>query len=145
MKTTGTKPDGIEVGNAWKCREPGSQTNWIIGTGATIPRTSLRFMEQKDKKKDRKGRKAKNVCVKWFVHRTSQPVKWGRKKPTSKGRTISLLAGDGEFELVFWQGDQEYKVILNRPGDFAIWGPGLEHSWKPIQTSTIVTIRWVPL
>ena len=85
-----------------------------------------------------------DIAVKWFVHQPGDPSAWGENKPTSTGRTISILAGDGEFELAFTESDEQYTVTLDLPGDFAIWGPGLGHSWTPNKTSTILTIRWIP-
>jgi hypothetical protein len=143
VKLEGIKPDGLEVGNAWDLHDKGDTTNWIVGVGKGIPTDSLRFMQREEKAID--GTRAKNIAVKWFVHSPSDSPDWGVKKPTSEGRTISLLAGDGEFEILFSKGNGQYKLTLDQPGNFAIWGPGLEHSWKPLKISTIVTIRWEPL
>jgi hypothetical protein len=108
MKLEGKKFDELEVGNAWDdLYQAGSQTNWLIGATKSIPSDSLRFMQQDDPEKEIEGTIAKNVAVKWFVHKTTDPAEWGVKKPTSKGRTVSLLAGEGKFELVFSKGSIE--------------------------------------
>lgn len=144
MKEKGKKPKGLERGNAWDLHEKGASSNWIVGETPLIPLDSLRFMEQ-DNSEGTGGRKAKNIAVKWFVHKPTDKLKWGIKKPTSKGRSMSLLASKGRFELVFWKGSAKYTLTLDKPGDFAVWGPGLEHSWRPVKKSTIITFRWVPL
>jgi hypothetical protein len=147
MREQGNKPDNVEVGNAWHDlykpeNDEQRKTNWIIGDRA--PETSLRFIRQD--KPGAEAQNAKNISLKYFIHKPNDPPGWGERKPTSKGRTISILAGSGVFELTFKnEGAEEYKVLLDQPGDFVIWGDGVEHSWKPISTSTIITMRWVPL
>jgi quercetin dioxygenase-like cupin family protein len=32
--------------------------------------------------------------------------------------------------------------ILDRPGDYIVWGPGIEHTWEAEEDSTMLTIRW---
>lgn len=148
MKELGSKPEGLETGNAWddlyQEDEENARTNWIVGESPTTPADSLRFMRQGNKENNTVGAKATDIAVKWFVHKPTDPPEWGKRKATSEGRSMSLLAGEGKFKLRFSKGDQECTLILDKPGDFAIWGPGLEHSWEPIQISTILTIRWKP-
>ncbi|MEM9907516.1 MAG: hypothetical protein AAF921_21100 [Cyanobacteria bacterium P01_D01_bin.44] len=143
MKVIGSKPSGLEIGNAWALRSPDlPHTNWIVGNFPTIPADSLRFMQQTNAAKGIAGDTAKDLAIKWFLHTPDDPREWGLNKPTSQGRTMSLLAGEGEFELTFTQGNQQYILTLETPGDFAIWGPGLEHTWRPLKPSPILTVRW---
>ncbi len=145
MKIAGDKPDQLEWGNAWDdLYQGGAATNWIVGATGLIPVDSLRFMQQENAERGIAADRAKNVAVKWFIHQPTDPAEWGANKPTSVGRTLSLLTNDGEFELFFSDGHARIKVTLDRPGDFAIWGAGLEHSWTVLKTSAIVTIRWQP-
>ncbi|MEM9162038.1 MAG: hypothetical protein AAGC54_03080 [Cyanobacteria bacterium P01_F01_bin.4] len=145
MKATGNKPSSLEVGHAWELRSPEIlHTNWIVGDFPTIPMGSLRFMQQTNLAKDIVGDTAKDIAIKWFLHTPDDPAAWGVNKPTSQGRTISILAGEGEFELTFTQADQPYILTLDTPGDFAIWGPGLKHAWRPLKPSPILTVRWTP-
>lgn len=143
MKEAGTKPVGLEIGNAWDLRSADNpKTNWIVGSFPTIPVDSLRFMRQTNESEGIVGDTATDVAMKWFVHSPDDDQSWGENKPTSAGRTMSILAGDGELELVFTRDGNTYTLTLDEPGDFAIWGPGLEHSWKPIKLSTVLTLRW---
>jgi hypothetical protein len=145
MKTIGTQPDEIEIGNAWESRSPNiPQTNWIVGTFPTIPDTSLRYMRQSNDAQKIAGQTAKDVSMKWFAHSTKDPLEWGNSKPSSKGRTMSILVDSGEMKLSFIKEGQEFSVTLDTPGDFAVWGPGLDHSWEPIRNSTVLTLRWIP-
>jgi quercetin dioxygenase-like cupin family protein len=31
---------------------------------------------------------------------------------------------------------------LENPGDYIVWGPGIEHTWQAEEDSTMLTIRW---
>ncbi len=145
MHDVGHKPDEVEVGNLWemRCREIPA-TNWVVGTFPSIPEMSLRFMRQTNTEHGVDGATAKDICLKWFVHSPDDPEEWGQNKKTSDGRTMSILVDSGEFKMVFIKNGEYYTATLDTPGDFAIWGPGLDHSWKPMRRSTIITLRWIP-
>ena len=96
MKESGTKPDGVEIGNAWEMRSPDHPaTNWIVGNFPKIPAHSLRFMQQTNSNGDVAGDTATDIAMKWFVHNPSDDPALGENKPTSGGRTMSILAGEG--------------------------------------------------
>lgn len=144
MKENGTRLDGIEVGNAWEIRSTEHpQTNWLVGN-FPMSRGSLRFMQQTNAQERVAGDMASDIAVKWFQHDADEPELWGINKPISVGRTLSILVGDGKFELLFTKDDYRYVLTLDRPGDFVIWGPGLGHSWRTIENCTILTVRWRP-
>jgi hypothetical protein len=142
MRLDGEPLVGLEYGNAWDLRDPDQfHTNWIIGCSASIPLNSLRYMSQTCS--DPHG-SAEQVCVKWFQHHPNDPSDWGKNKPISTGRTLSLLVSTGRFRYCFRSGSCNVAVELDRPGDFVIWGEGLEHQWCALDPVTIVTVRWVP-
>jgi hypothetical protein len=114
MKIEGKMPAGLEVGNAWDLHAADSPTNWIVGETAHIPSDSLRFMQRDNAQSGKVATKAKHLGVKWFMHKPDDPPAWGQKKQTSEGRTMSLLAGEGEFELVFACEGDKVKVTLPR-------------------------------
>lgn len=147
MRQRGNRPEGLEIGNAWDGRSPQRPgTNWIVGQGAAIPPGSLRRLRHSTGQPGSWGDLFTDLAVKWFVHSPEDDPAWGRHKPTSEGLTLSILADAGGFEYTFSAGDAApFSLILDRPGDFALWGPGLEHSWKPLRRSTILTVRWRPL
>ncbi len=33
-------------------------------------------------------------------------------------------------------------VTLARQGDYAVWGPGIDHSWEALADSVVITVRW---
>ena len=80
-------------------------------------------------------RSTKDVEVKWGVH----PA--GDKRPqwtADDQRTTLLLLVQGHFRLELTEGS----VVLNRQGDYAVWGPGIDHFWEAISDSVVITVRW---
>ena len=141
MRLGGAQLDGLEIGNAWALRSPEApHTNWVVGDHPAIPIASLRFLRHGGHPDGPQG--VEDLALKWFAHSPADPPEWGQGKPISTGRTLSLLAGKGAFALWFRRGDQEARVVLEEPGDFALWGPGLQHSWHVLQPSLVVTLRW---
>jgi len=142
MQSEGEEIEGLEVGNAWALRpldQPSS--NWLVGDHPAIPPSSLRFLRQGGLASER-GEAVENLCIKWFQHDPADDPAWGTAKPISQGRTLSLLAGPGAFELCFQCGPRRRRLVLDQPGDFALWGEGLEHRWRALEPSTVLTVRW---
>jgi hypothetical protein len=143
MKVVGDQLVGLEFGNAWQLRsQDRPETNWIVGSFPTIAPESLRFMQQSNVTNGVVGDSATDIAIKWFLHTPQDDPAWGINKPISSGRTLSLLAGAGEFELTFTLADQCLTLVLDQPGDFAIWGSGLFHAWRSLKVSPILTVRW---
>lgn len=88
------------------------------------------------------------LCVKWYDHPSGDDS--GNSKPVSEGRTISLLVSEGSaFRIEFspspdFSPEEVQTVLLERHGDFAIWGEGLYHRWHCLSRATVLTIRWNP-
>jgi quercetin dioxygenase-like cupin family protein len=84
--------------------------------------------------RDRNGR-VTMIEVKWGVH----PA--GDKRSdwtTDDRRTTLVLLVQGHFRVDLTEGS----VTLARQGDYAVWGPGIDHSWEVISDSVVLTIRW---
>jgi len=146
MRRNGMDLEGLEYGNAWQLR-PSDQphSNWIIGDHPAIPTDSLRFVRHRTEAPGLETPDLmQNLSLKWFEHQLDDCPAWGQNKPPSQGRTLSLLAGEGEFELRFRRGSGELVLVLDVPGDYALWGEGLEHSWRPLRPSSLLTLRWLP-
>jgi quercetin dioxygenase-like cupin family protein len=78
------------------------------------------------------------VELKWFVHAEGeQRPEWS---PPSPVRTLNVLIR-GRFVLHF--PDQE--VALEREGDFVLFGPGVAHSYRSLEDSLVLTVRWPSL
>jgi hypothetical protein len=85
------------------------------------------------------------LCCKWFDHPDGHD---SGPKPISEGRTLSLLvSADSAFRLDFcrsagFDDGAVRTVVLQRHGDFAIWGAGLYHRWRCERRATILSLRW---
>ncbi|MFM9104421.1 MAG: hypothetical protein ACKOPS_25160, partial [Cyanobium sp.] len=133
---------GLETGNAWALRDPlQPAANWLVGDHPAIPADSLRFVGQPGAGSPESER-LEHLALKWFEHQPGDDPAWGEHKPISSGRTLSLLAGGGVFELQFRRGGQACTVLLEQAGDFALWGEGLEHRWRALAPSTVISLRW---
>ncbi|GAC1322667.1 MAG: hypothetical protein NVSMB13_01450 [Mycobacteriales bacterium] len=105
-------------GNA--AQETGAYGGWLLGH-LVGPPDGVRATE--------------DVEVRWGVNKA------GEKRPgwsTGEQRTTLVLLVSGRFRLELTVGT----VTLEKPGDYAVWGPGIEHYWEAEQDSVIVGIRW---
>jgi len=129
----------VEFGNAGDT--PTNGTGWFVGWSdwAHAP-FDLRWQ--------RADTASSGLCIKWYRHADGHPH--GEVKPLSTGRTISILVGEaGAFRLDFCRSPSfepaaTLSHVLRRSGDFAIWGEGLHHRTWSLETSSILTVRWVP-
>lgn len=112
---------GIHHGNA--IREGSGRRGWFYGHVwglSTDPRYS------------------QNVEVKWGRHAAGEARQgWGM---CLRATTLSILIS-GEFEICF----SGKTVRLHQPGDYALWGPLVPHSWRALRESTVITVRWPSL
>jgi hypothetical protein len=84
---------------------------------------------------DKGVRSSKDVEVKWGIHLA------GDKRSgwtADEQRTTLVLLVEGNFRIDLTEGS----VTLARQGDYAVWGPGIDHSWEAIAPSVVVTVRW---
>lgn len=80
-------------------------------------------------------RSTRDVEVKWGIH----PA--GEKRPewtTDDHRITMVLLVAGNFVVSLSDGSVE----LARQGDYAVWGPGVDHSWEAKEDSVVITVRW---
>jgi hypothetical protein len=80
-------------------------------------------------------RSNKDVEVKWGIH----PAGDQRPDWTSDDqRTTMLVLVEGKFRVDL----TEASITMTRQGDYAVWGPGIDHSWQALTDSVVITIRW---
>ncbi len=80
-------------------------------------------------------RRTKDVEVKWGIH----PA--GEERPewvTGEARTTLSILVSGKWEMIF----PDQTVVLSKPGDFVMWGKGVEHKWRAIEDTVVMTVRW---
>ncbi|SED56661.1 hypothetical protein SAMN05216532_4959 [Streptomyces sp. 2231.1] len=83
-------------------------------------------------------RQTETLEVKWGIHPAGeQRLQW----VSDDQRTAMLLLVSGKFRLDLSVGS----VVLERQGDYVVWGPGIDHSWQAVEDSVVVTVRWPSL
>ena len=81
------------------------------------------------------GLRTADVEMKWYVHAKGETrEQWA---PAIQARTLNVLIR-GEFVLVFRDGEAH----LRKEGDFVLFGPDVPHSYRSIEESLILTVRW---
>jgi len=73
--------------------------------------------------------------IKWGIH----PA--GQKRPewsTDEQRTTLVMLVSGRFRVELPDGG----ALLQRQGDYLVWGPGTDHTWQAEKDSVVVTVRW---
>lgn len=83
-------------------------------------------------------RSTDDVEVKWSVH--PEGDERTDVAPGSIASTLTVLVS-GRFEQIF-PDDEPGRVVLEQPGDFAVFGPGVAHSWRALADSVMLTVRW---
>jgi hypothetical protein len=109
----------VVVGNA-AADGAGPTRGWFVGHFISQPGTL---------------RRTDAVEVKWGIHpagETRSSMAMG-----SEATTLSILVS-GAFRLVF----HDREVRLSELGDYALFPPGIPHSWTADEDSVVVTVRW---
>ena len=78
-----------------------------------------------------------DVEVKWGIHPLGETrADWGS---SATATSMSLLVR-GAIRLYFADGQE---TLLEQPGDYAVWAPGVAHRWRIEDDETVVmTVRW---
>lgn len=109
--------------------------SWYSGNAAEDGRESRGWLLGHFIDPDKGVRSSNDVEVKWGIH----PAGDKRSGWTADDqRTTLVLLVDGNFRVDLTEGS----VTLARQGDYAVWGPGIDHSWEAISPSVVVTVRW---
>lgn len=126
-----------------------SPTDPILSLGSELPET-VAFGNAGLEGRKRRGwwignfealesrRHATQVEMKWAHHKTGVV----RRKAASNlhATSISILIS-GKHRLEFGRSS----VLLEKQGDYVLWGPGIPHSWTCVEDSTTLTVRWPSL
>ncbi|SCL52560.1 signal peptidase I [Micromonospora chersina] len=80
-------------------------------------------------------RHSTEVEVKWGVHPAGETrSQWA----TGERRTALLVLISGAFRIEL----RDRTVVLRAPGDYVVWGRGVDHSWYAERESVVLTVRW---
>jgi len=75
---------------------------------------------------------------KWYTHAKGETrSEWA---PANSVKTLNILIR-GHFVLLF----PDKEVSLEKEGDFVLFGPGVPHSFRSVQESLVLTVRWPSL
>jgi hypothetical protein len=81
---------------------------------------------------------SRDLEVKWTTHAKGETrPEWA---PGIPSRTLNLLVR-GRFALLF----PDREITLEKEGDFALFGPGIPHSFRALEESLVATVRWPSL
>ena len=79
--------------------------------------------------------RTEDLELKWYTHAKGETrPEWAPGNPV---KTLNVLIR-GRFILLF--PDQE--VVLEKEGDFVLFGPDTPHSFRSEEESLVLTIRW---
>jgi hypothetical protein len=131
-----------EFGNAGDTDTRG--TGWFVGFSDWV-----RESASSDLRHVPGGSLLEGLSVKWMHH----PAGDGRglDKPVSQGRTLSILVSPaGRFRIQLsrhpdFPAGAIVEHVLQRHGDFSVWGAGIHHRWFVDADSIVLTIRWAPV
>ena len=116
--------DNWYTGNA--TADADQHRGWLLGhfIGAETPGAGVRASNE--------------VEVKWGIHPAGQRrAEW----TADDRRTTLLLLVSGRFRLDLTVAS----TVLERQGDYVVWGPGIDHSWQAEEDSVLITVRWPSL
>jgi hypothetical protein len=106
-------------GNAYE--DGPDRRGWLVG----------HFMPDED------IRQTNDVEIKWGQHTKGEARdEWVRNEV----RTTALVLISGQFTIVFPEAEQ----TLTKQGDYLLWGPGVDHTWRADEDTVTLTIRWHP-
>jgi glyoxylate utilization-related uncharacterized protein len=109
--------------------------DWHIGNAADDGRNTRGWLLGRFLDSSAGVRSTKDVEIKWGIH----PAGDKRQGWTSDDqRTTLVLLVEGNFIVNLTAGTAE----LTRQGDYAVWGPGIDHSWEAKENSVVITVRW---
>ena len=80
-------------------------------------------------------RRSADVEVKWGTHPTGDKrAEW----TADDQRTTLVVLVEGNFRVDLTEGH----TVMTRPGDYLMWGPGIDHTWSALEDSIVITVRW---
>lgn len=109
--------DMIQTGNAY---DNEATRGWFVGS----------FLDE-----SRGLRRRDDIELKWAIH----PA--GEKRSgwvTGEIRTTIAILISGKWEMEF----RGRTIILQKQGDYVMWGRGTDHKWRTLEDTTLLTIRW---
>ncbi len=109
--------------------------NWYVGNAAIDSKDRRGWLVGYFLDEDDGVRASDAVEIKWGIHPAGEERHaW----QTDEQRTTVILLVKGRFRLELSTG----VFVLKEEGDYAMWGPGIEHLWHAEEDSVVITVRW---
>jgi hypothetical protein len=85
-----------------------------------------------------------DVFIKYGLHHNGDECKQPYQ-PSSK-INVSILVYGGPFMYSFkdYSGNDLSDQVLEKPGDYVIYGTNVTHTWKALRESTVITVQFTP-
>ena len=113
---------GIQVGNA---QTDAAQRGWFVG-GFIDEKFGLRH--------------SNDVEMRWAIHPAGdERAEW----VTGETRTAICVLISGQVDFTFRNQSGEQQVTLAKQGDFVMWGPGDDHTWRAPVDAVTMAVRWI--
>jgi hypothetical protein len=89
-------------------------------------------------------RKTDDIEIKWGIYKKGDVRSEWASSSHMTGMSI-LIRGDSIFTFreIKNQGNSQ-EVRLRNEGDYVIWQEDAEHTWKMLDDSVFLTLRWLP-
>ena len=87
-------------------------------------------------------RRSDDIEIKWGIYAKGESRSEWASSSDMTGISI-LIRGDSTFIFREIHGrDERKEVRLMKEGDFVIWREDVEHTWKMLEDSVFLTLRW---
>ncbi|MBI5376842.1 MAG: signal peptidase I [Candidatus Schekmanbacteria bacterium] len=119
--------DGVSKGNVKSAAE---RNGWVLGHFVNDPCLNSNLVE-----------------VKWGIHQkeANYNINDNIFEGNYSAHSMSILI-QGSFHIEFRHGESIERIMLEKPGDYVVWFPEIEHRGTAQTDNTIVlTIRWPSL
>ncbi|HEX4793148.1 MAG TPA: hypothetical protein VH370_05120 [Humisphaera sp.] len=118
--------NGIKQGNT--ISDGAAHKGWLIG----------RFIDEDPM------RQTHEVEVKWGIHKAGETNRGFAADQVARSMSVLIR---GRFRLTFRRGNVTEEILLEKEGDYAMWLPGVEHTWaaEAEGETVILTVRWPSL
>ena len=131
-------PLSVTSGNA---AEDGASFNgWFVGDLSAWLRGRAPLSD--DVLATMRPRVSSTVEVKWGIHPAGLPRPGGWVASSGISTLSVLIAGQFEVRFRSAEGEPETVVALRRVGDYVMSNEDYEHTWRAIEDSVILSVRW---
>jgi hypothetical protein len=120
----------FQIGDAWddsdSCSD-GTKHGWMIGDRRVVDSVGLR--------------RSNAVRVKWFRHKQGDSSRPARLPDGLQEYSLAIVV-EGIFRIHLREPAGPWEIHDLGAGQYALWGPGVEHISESPADCSVVTVRW---